>query len=160
MNSKNPPPEAKRVLDSIRRLVQSLRIYSRKTEGHLGLSAAQIFVLQELNEAAHMTLKELAQRTMTDVSSVSVVVERLAQKHLLIRRRAKADARRLDLCISALGKQVLSQKPYAVQSRLIHAVEQLPAPRRKALADDLEELLKSAGMGRERPAMLFEPEGK
>jgi DNA-binding MarR family transcriptional regulator len=153
-----PPPEAKRILNAIRRLVRTLRVYSRKTEVHLGLSAAQIFVLQELNEAAHMTLKELAERTMTDVSSVSVVVEKLAHKGLLTRQRAKADARRLDLCISPEGKQVLRQEPHAVQSRLIHAVTELKPAQRKALAKGLEELLAAAGMAHEAPSLLFEPE--
>jgi DNA-binding MarR family transcriptional regulator len=158
MNSTTPPPEARRILDAIRRLVRSLRLYSSKVEARLGLSAAQIFVLRELDEAAPMSLKELARRTMTDVSSVSVVVDRLAQKGLVLRERSKVDGRRLDLCLSNQGNVLLREEPAAVQHRLIHAAAGLRGPQRKALAKGLEDLLAAAGMAHEEPAMLFEPE--
>jgi DNA-binding MarR family transcriptional regulator len=157
MNS-NIPPEARRVLDAIRRLVRSLRVYSRKIEGHLGLSAAQVFVLQELSEAEHATLKDLARRTMTDVSSVSVVVERLVRKGLVLRKRAAHDGRRLDLELSPQGREVLAKEPHAVQSRIIEAVSALKPAQRRSLAGQLEALLKNAGMAHEEAAMLFEPE--
>src|SRR6185312_321205 len=65
-----------RVLDSIRRIVRLLREGTRASEDAVGLSAAQLFVLQKLDPAVPLSLTELAARTLTHQSSVSVVVSR------------------------------------------------------------------------------------
>src|SRR5258708_6638855 len=75
--------EARGILDSIRRLVRSLRLFSREAEQKLDLSAAKLFVLQQLSATKPVSMKELARRTYTDQSSVSTVVSRLAEKGLV-----------------------------------------------------------------------------
>ena len=65
------------VLDGVRRIVQALRASSRWAEQHVGLSGAQLFVLQKLAETPGMSVNELAERTHTHQSSVSTVVSRL-----------------------------------------------------------------------------------
>ena len=66
--------EARTILDSIRGIVQVLRESSRAAEERVGLSGAQLFVLQKLGEGGGASLNELAARTRTHQSSVSVVV--------------------------------------------------------------------------------------
>jgi DNA-binding MarR family transcriptional regulator len=66
-----------RVLDSIRQIVRLLREGSRDSEERVGLSAAQLFVLQKLDPDEPLSLNELSARTLTHQSSVSVVVSRL-----------------------------------------------------------------------------------
>ena len=68
------------VLDAMRRIVQALRESSRWAERHVGLSGAQLFVLQTLAETPGLSVNELAERTHTHQSSVSVVVSRLAAR--------------------------------------------------------------------------------
>src|SRR5881296_2175368 len=65
--------DSQRILDSIRRLVRLLRLADRAAQNELGLSGAQLFVLQELGKTPSLSLNELAERTRTDQSSVSVV---------------------------------------------------------------------------------------
>src|ERR1700730_535689 len=72
-----PVTDSQRILDSIRRLVRLLRLSDRVAQRELGLSAAQLFVLQELGKTPALSLSEVAERTRTDQSSVSVVVTRL-----------------------------------------------------------------------------------
>ena len=59
-----------RVLDSIRRIVRLLREGTRASEDAVGLSAAQLFVLQKLDPAVPLSLNELAARTLMHQSSV------------------------------------------------------------------------------------------
>jgi DNA-binding MarR family transcriptional regulator len=68
------------VLDSLRRIVQVLRESSRRAERQLGISGAQLFVLEKLAEAPSQSLNELAERTHTHQSSVSTVVARLVKR--------------------------------------------------------------------------------
>ena len=44
-------PAARMILDAIRRIVQALRVASREAEASVGLSGAQLFVLQKLAAA-------------------------------------------------------------------------------------------------------------
>ncbi|MGZ3406901.1 MAG: MarR family transcriptional regulator, partial [Polyangia bacterium] len=94
---------SQRVLDSIRRIVRLLREGSRASEESVGLSAAQLFVLQKLDPEQPLSLNELAARTLTHQSSVSVVVSRLVERGLVLRRPAASDARRLELLPSKRG---------------------------------------------------------
>ena len=81
-----------RAADGLRRIVQALRTSSHAIEKKLGVSGAQVFVLQELSLSGGLSLRALAQRTRTDPSSVSVAVSRLEAQGLLRREQAKEDA--------------------------------------------------------------------
>lgn len=150
-----PAAEARSILDSTRRIVRALRVYSRKAEERSGLSAAQLFVLQQLEDGQSVHLKTLATRTMTDLSSVSVVVGRLAQKGLLSRRRSARDGRALEIRLSPEGQRRLRNEPDSLQSRLIKGIATLKPAQRKALATGLRQWLDAAGLAQATP-MFFE----
>ena len=151
-----PALESRAILDSLRRLVRGLRIYARRCELHLGLSAAQLFALRKIHEAGALSLKALAQATLTDVSSVSVVAERLRTKGLLIRRRSSEDGRRVDLTLTKAGLAVLKRSPDPLQARLVGSLQSLSSGRRRALRQDLEKLVKDAGLDGLAVELFFE----
>src|SRR5215470_9599078 len=82
------------IMDALRRIVRGLRLTARDAERSAGISGAQLFVLQSLAEERASSLNDLADRTLTDQSSVSVVVKRLADRKLVARKAAADDARR------------------------------------------------------------------
>src|SRR5689334_12541357 len=88
--------DAEAVMHALRRLVRFLRLADRRAEGAAGISAAQMFVLRSLADAPASSLSELADRTLTDQSSVSTVVARLVETGLVVRRRGE-DRRRIEL---------------------------------------------------------------
>ncbi len=141
-------------MDALRRLVRALRLYSRVCEGRLGLSAAQVFALRALESAGPLSLGGLAAATLTDPSSVSVVVGRLARKGLVARRRAASDGRRAELSLTPRGRSLLRGVPASPQERVVRALAALPARRRAALARDLQSVLRGAGLF-QAPATLF-----
>ena len=147
-----------RVLDSIRRLVRLLRAGSRASEAAVGLSTAQLFVLQKLDGERPLSLNELAARTLTHQSSVSVVVSRLAERGLVRRRPAPGDARRLELALTPRGREVLARSPGSTQDRIIAAVAALPPAEQEALADALEAIVGAAGADGRAAPMLFTDE--
>src|SRR5213083_186147 len=77
--------DSARILDAIRRLVRHLRLADRAAQTDLGISGAQLFVLTELGKTGSLSLNDLALRTRTDQSSVSVVVSRLVDAGLVTR---------------------------------------------------------------------------
>ena len=142
-------------LRALRRLVRALRLADRAAETRLGLSAAQLFVLERLSEGPVGSMAELAGRTLTDASSVSVVVHRLAQRGLVVRAVAADDARRTTLRLSASGKRLLGTAPRSPQADLLVALEQLSGTERKELEQLLEMELEVHHQEAEAPAMAL-----
>ncbi|MGZ3427687.1 MAG: MarR family transcriptional regulator, partial [Polyangia bacterium] len=105
-----------------------------------------------------LSLNELAARTLTHQSSVSVVVSRLVERGLVLRRPAAADARRLELLPSKRGLELLERAPAAAQDRLIAAVSALQSAQQRALADGLEALMHALGVDVRVAPMLFADE--
>jgi len=148
--------DSQRILDSIRRLVRLLRLADRAAQNELGLSGAQLFVLQELGKTPSLSLNELAERTRTDQSSVSVVVTRLVDAGLVARDRDPRDARRLVLTLSKAGLAAVRRSSPAAQERIIDIVETMSAAERKRFADSFERLVDELGADKSIPPMLFE----
>jgi DNA-binding MarR family transcriptional regulator len=125
----------RRIMDSIRRVVHGLRVSSRQAEQRVGLSGAQLFVLQRLGLADSLSINELAERTSTHQSSVSVVVRRLVERKLVQRMINPRDKRRVELSLTPAGRKLARRSPNAAQDRLLQAVRQLPPSERRQLSE-------------------------
>jgi MarR family transcriptional regulator, lower aerobic nicotinate degradation pathway regulator len=144
------------VLNALRRIVRSLRISSRTAEQRVGLSGAQLFVLQCLARRSPCSVNELAARTATDQSSVSVVVSRLVAGGHVRRTRSKIDRRSVDLSLTRSGQALLQRAPEAAQDRLISALARLSKPELRTLSQLLGKVVDSADVSGESPSLFFE----
>jgi len=144
------------VLDSIRRIVSALRLFDREAEARAGISGAQLFVLRQLDGAGGISVNELADRTHTHQSSVSVVVDKLVHRNLVNRQPSRRDRRSVELSLSPRGKQLLRSAPAAAQERLIAALDEFPRRRRRQLAGLLLDLIQKTGIEGHKPALFFE----
>jgi DNA-binding MarR family transcriptional regulator len=131
---------AREVLDALRRIVQVLRESSGRAEQRLGITGAQLFVLEKLADAPSESLNDLAERTRTHQSSASAVVARLVDRGLVARHRAGSDGRRLELALTAKGRRLVGRVP-SVQQRLVDTIEQLPPRSRRQLASLLRHVV-------------------
>jgi DNA-binding MarR family transcriptional regulator len=145
------------VLDSIRRIVRALRVSSRAAEKKVGISGAQLFVLQKLADGGRaLSINELARRTVTDQSSVSVVVQKLVKQGLVSTQRSRADGRRLELALAARGRQIVGKSSGAAQQRLIESLRKMTVGKRRQLASLLDALVREAGIADAVPSLFFE----
>jgi DNA-binding MarR family transcriptional regulator len=144
------------VLNSVRRLVRAINHFSSEIERGAGVTAAQLFVLQQLRDGNPIGPKELARRALTDIPAVMEVAEKLEQKNLVERRRSVKDLRVREIWLSAAGKILLRQSPDPIQSRLLWALKKLEPQSRAALGRILKQFLKEAGLEGERAALLNE----
>ena len=150
---------SQRVLDSIRRIVRLLREGSHAfRKNSVGLSAAQLFVLQKLDPQRPLSLNELAERTLTHQSSVSVVVSKLVERGFVLRRPSLTDARRLELLLTKSGLALRDRSPGSSQDRLLAALASLPAVEQRRLADGLDSLVGALGLDERAAPMLFTDE--
>lgn len=148
--------DSRRVLDSLRRIVRELRQSAVQAERRVGISGAQLFVLQTLAVGPARSLNDLAARTLTHQSSVSVIVRRLTEQGLVRRRTSPVDARRMEIEITAAGRSLLNRAPEPAQQRLFAAIRRMSAARRKVLADALGELVQEMGAATHSAGLFFE----
>ncbi len=148
--------DVSRSMNAIRSVVRALRINTRAIELRTGISLAQLFVLQQLADHPVESLNELAERTATHQSSVSVVVRRLVDRGLVTRTAAPTDRRRVQIALTESGRAMLGGAPVTVQVQLINALAQMTNDQRRQIADLMEEWLRHAGIDLAAPPMLGE----
>jgi len=150
--------ELRQILDAIRGIVRALRLTTQEAERRLGISGAQLFVLQTLAASDEpLSVNDLAEATLTHQSSVSVVVRKLVDRGLVRRQRAADDARRWELEATAEGRRLLERAPATAQERMVAAARRLPASTRSELARGLGALLEAVAPEGHAP-MFFEDE--
>jgi DNA-binding MarR family transcriptional regulator len=147
-----------RSVNSLRRIVREIRLSSHTAERTLGISGAQLFVLQELSGHAGISLRELAGRTFTHQSSVSVVVSRLVRSRLVTRRTSASDGRRIELSLTPAGQSLLRRAPELAQSRLLGALRRVPPRDLRVVGAALEAIAQAMGTSSKPPGMFFEKE--
>ncbi len=149
--------DSARAMNAVRSIVRALRINTRAIEQRMGISLAQLFVLQQLAEHPAESLNELAERTATHQSSVSVVVRRLVEAGLVTRTAAADDRRRVQIALTDAGRARLADAPPTVQIQLIDGLTRFTAEQRHQLAELLDQWLVASGVDvAVTPPMMFE----
>lgn len=134
------------VMDGLRRIVRDLRLSAREAERGAGISGAQLFVLQTLAESSAQSLNDLADRTLTDQSSVSVVVKRLVERKLITRKPSEEDGRRVELALTSAGRRLLARCPEPTQARLVAALKRLSPDELTSLTAGIRALEREMGI--------------
>ena len=144
---------------SIRRLVRVLRVAAQRTHTATGISAAQLFVLQQLEPGHPLSLRELAARTFTDRSSVASVVERLQEQGFVRRTPDAADRRRAAVHITAAGQRIQRGATEVPMTTLVTSFRKLTAQELSSLATSLRRLMEALGASHEPASLLFNDAG-
>jgi len=155
-SSRSRSDPVRSILDSLRRLVHGIRVYDRAAERATGLSGAQLFVLSRLAAGGAASVNELARRTATHQSSVSVVAHKLVDRRMAACARSPEDARCVEFDLTSGGRRALKRAPKTAQDKLIAAAERLAPRDRSTLARLLGRWTELAGLAGAEPRMLLE----
>jgi DNA-binding MarR family transcriptional regulator len=112
--------------------------------------------LQRLAEVPSLSVNELAERTFTHQSTVSVVVTRLVGRGLVRRNRADDDARRAELALTTSGRLLLNRAMSSALALLIDALDAMPTSRLRVIDGCLDGVVDALGVRNEPPGMFFE----
>lgn len=147
-------------MNAVRGIVRALRLNTRAIELKMGISLAQLFVLQQLAERPAESLNELAERTATHQSSVSVVVRRLVDRGYVTRTISATDKRRIEIDVTQTGRSLLDGAPTTIQAQMVTALRALSESDQTTLADLLERWVREAKIDFVSPPMLGEEEAE
>lgn len=147
-------------VDALRRILRVMRTAATETQATLGISAAQLFVLSQLTDADGLSINELADRTLTDRSSVAAVVDRLVGRELAERSPSPRDRRRAEVRITEAGRSLLVKAPTAPTALLVAGLGRLSDSDLHALAGSLARLVGAMQLESTPAAMFFEEEDR
>lgn len=147
-------------MNAVRSIVRALRVNTRAIELKMGISLAQLFVLQQLDERPADSLNELAERTATHQSSVSVVVRRLVERGFVSRTASATDKRRIEIAVTPSGRLLLGAAPVTVSNQLVGALHTMNPTERDMLGHLLERWIRNANIDLASPPMLGEDDSE
>ena len=150
--------DSKAILNRVRQLVRTLRAFDKEAQGRYGVGAAQMFILHVLQHETELSMNELAERTATDQSSVSLAVGRLVEEGYVRRTPSEEDRRQVRLSLSPRGRALVRRSPPAAQEKIMSSVAAMTGRERIQLQALLDKLMAGMGAAGEKPPMLFQDE--
>lgn len=145
MTRRGPPigvsPEVSEILRAVRRIVRRVESHSREMEERLGVSTAQLLLLEAVAQAEAASQVELGERIDLAPSTMVGVTDRLVAAGLVARERVPEDRRRYHVRLTEGGRAFLAKAPSTLHHRFLARLGALPEADRHRLAGALAEIV-------------------
>lgn len=128
------------ILISIRKIVRSVNLESKRIDKQMGVSIPQLLCLDFLNRQPQYkaSAKEIKGFLQLNASTVTGIIQRLEQKGF-IAKLPKAEDRRVTLItLTSKGADVLQNRPSLLQDKLAAKLDSLPESEVEAVAKAIE----------------------
>ena len=106
-----------------------------------GVNGGQLWILAELEETPDLRIGALAKRLAANQTTISNLVEDLAQKGFIIRKRDPHDLRATLISLTKAGSKVLTKAPQPSRGVLPEALRQLDDKKIDQLNKSLQALI-------------------
>lgn len=113
------------VMLALRRVIRAIDLHSRALSMRWGLTGPQLVLLKLLNRSGSLSVGELARAASLSQATVTGILDRLTQRELVARHRSQADRRRVEVCLTDGGRELLAQTPPLLQENFRTAFERL-----------------------------------
>lgn len=130
-----------RVLVSLRKIIRSVDIYSRRLNSEFGLTTPQLICLLEIVAKKEITLSKLTAEVNLSGSTVTGIVDRLEKKGFVVRRRSTVDRRKVYVLPTESGLEVALKSPSLIQDKLSESLSKLDAEEQLRIAESLERIV-------------------
>jgi DNA-binding MarR family transcriptional regulator len=123
------------ILISIRKIIRSVNLESKRIEKKHGISIPQLLCLDFLNEQADYQSphKEIKEYLQLNASTVSGIISRLEKKGLVARLPNAGDKRIGLVSLTANGARLLKETPDPLHDRLNQRLQKLSSDELQAL---------------------------
>jgi DNA-binding MarR family transcriptional regulator len=133
------------ILRSLRRIVRAIDLHSRDLESGFGLTLPQLVCLRVIAASGPMTPSELAREVDLSQATVTGIVDRLARRQYISRRRTSKDRRRVRLAILPAGRDLLEEAPSPLQARFAAELGALPEENQAVIDTMLRQIVRMMG---------------
>jgi DNA-binding MarR family transcriptional regulator len=113
------------VLTSLRRVIRAIDIHSRQLVKSANITGPQLRLLQLIRKHQRATIKELADAMSLSQATVTSIMDRLENRHLILRVRSQTDKRKIHPQLTADGNALLDNAPTLLQDDFVRKFKQL-----------------------------------
>lgn len=109
------------IMVSIRKIVRSINLESKRIEKDYGLSIPQLLTLKflEAEEGYKSTMKELKEYLSLNASTVTGIISRLEVKGMVARLPNPSDKRSTPVVLTSKGKKLIDQTDESLHERVM-----------------------------------------
>ena len=125
-------------LIALRRILRATELYARDLAHAVGLTPAQLRVLQIVDEKESVTPKALATQMGVSQATVSALVDKLVAQGLVERVPSEHDRRQTNVTVTKDGHARLEDAPDALQQRYVRKFLELADWEQAQLVSTLE----------------------
>jgi DNA-binding MarR family transcriptional regulator len=131
------------ILISIRRIVRSINLESKKIQKEYGVSIPQVLSLGFLQRAPGFvsSQNELRKYLNLNASTVTGIVGRLEQKRLIARLPKSGDRRVTQIILTSSGNELLTKIPPLLHDRLEEKLSELSPEKLGLIEKSLEDIV-------------------
>jgi DNA-binding MarR family transcriptional regulator len=129
-----------RVLSALRRLIRATDLDAKNLARQTNLSTSQLLVMEILAADGELTIGRIAGRVGLAQATVTVIVDRLAERDLVVRRRSDADRRQVVVSLTRPGSELFARAPTALQTTFVRNFATLKGWEKTAILSSLERL--------------------
>jgi DNA-binding MarR family transcriptional regulator len=129
-----------RVLSALRRLIRATDLDAKNLARQTNLSTSQLLVMEILAADGELTIGRIAGRVGLAQATVTVIVDRLAERDLVVRRRSDADRRQVVVSLTGPGSELFARAPTALQTTFVRNFATLKGWEKTAILSSLERL--------------------
>ena len=126
------------ILRSLRRIIRSVDLYSRKLRRDYDLTGPQLMCLLEVATHGPITSSVIGKSVHLSASTVVGIIDRLEAKGLIKRERDRHDRRLVHVTVTELGSETAAAAPSPLQDSLAKALRGLPEAEQAAISRSLE----------------------
>ncbi len=112
-------------LVSIRRIQRRIETDTRKLAQAAKLTPSQVLVLQILEERGETAVGDIVKATQLSNATITSLVDKMAERNLVSRRRCQEDRRRVWLTIHPAGREALARVPGFLQETFEQRFDEL-----------------------------------
>lgn len=132
------------VVLALRRIIRAADLYSRRLAKESGLTMPQAVILDSVSELGEVTTRSIAESVNLSQGTVTTIMDRLAQRGLIVRYRSLSDRRVVHARLTGAGRAALRAAAPLLHDRFMAAFQELPQCRQEeiiAALGDVAEML-------------------
>ncbi len=135
------PDYEKRIVNTLRQLMQKLDAHSRKLFNDYDVTIPQVMCMDELLERGSVTVTALANAIHLSPSTTVGIIDRLEKKNLVKRVRDRVDRRSVFVEITEKGRAFIITEPHLIHNKIHVNLRSISHEEQVQIANALELLL-------------------
>ena len=134
-----------RVLRSLRQIIRSVDLYSKKLSRDHTLTGPQLLCLRYLVGAGPQPVGAVAHAMSLSPATVTGVLDRLEDRGLVVRERSQTDRRQVLNSATASGRELVAGAPPPLDESFTSRLHALPRESQERIAAVLDEIVAMMG---------------